>query len=253
MGALLARHEGGVVAPLSITKAHVHMDEPKLDLALKESKRLLARAIKVGEEFDVKIEPLTRIDDDIAHGISRAAREVNATLVVMGWSSTTSIQARLFGSVVDSVFWSSHCPVAMMRLRDEPVNIHRILVPVKNLTPQSLLPVRFAQLFADINQAEVTLLWVRDRKNTKDDIYHFRSELKYFLSQSQSEIQVKIKTIRSDDVAEGIIQIAKNYDLVLLRSMRRRTVGGLAVSDVATKVLCELKTSVVLFGEPYRI
>jgi Kef-type K+ transport system membrane component KefB/nucleotide-binding universal stress UspA family protein len=253
MGALLARHEEGVVMPLSITKAYVHMDEPELTAALQDTRKLLQRATAVGQEFGVPVNPLNRIDDDVARGISRAAREVDASLVVMGWSPTTSLQARLFGTLIDSVFWSSHCPVAVMRLLVEPVDIHRILVPVKNLTTQSLLPVRFAQLFADTNQAEVTLLWVGDRKTSKDEISRMESELNYFTSQAQaqSEVRFHIQILRDDDVAKAILQIAQGFDLVVLRSMRRRTAGGLAVSDVATRLLKELRGSLVLFGEPH--
>ena len=145
MGALLARHESGALIPLSIAKAHIHMDEPELTFALEQSQRLLQRAVAVSQEFQVEAKPAIRIDDDVAQGISRLAREQNASLIIMGWSPTTSLQARLFGNVIDSVFWSAHCPVAVMRLLDEPINLHQILVPVKNITPQTLLIIQFAQ------------------------------------------------------------------------------------------------------------
>ncbi|NES77290.1 MULTISPECIES: hypothetical protein [unclassified Okeania] len=45
--------------------------------------------------------------------------------------------------------------------------------------------------------------------------------------------------------------MARYFDLVILRSMRRRTAGGLAVSDVTNEVLKELNCSLVLFGEPH--
>ena len=48
-----------------------------------------------------------------------------------------------------------------------------------------------------------------------------------------------------------ISKAAKSDQLVVLRSMRRRTVAGLSVSDVTTKVLSEITCSVVIFGEPY--
>lgn len=255
MGILLARHGGGVVIPLSITKAHVHMDEPELTNALRQNRRLLERAVAVGQEFNVSVNPVNRIDDDVAHGISRAAREVDASLVIMGWSSTTGLQALLFGTLIDSVFWSTHCPVAVMRLLEQPVDLRRILVPVKNLTTKSLLPVRFAQLFAETNRAEVTLLWVCDRKTSKDKIYQVESELNHFVSQAQaqSESQFRVQILQDDDVARAILRTALDFDLVVLRSMRRRTVGGLAVSDVATQLLAELRGSLVLFGEPHGV
>ncbi len=248
MAALLARHEEGFIVPLSIAKAHVHMDEPELDIAFSQSQKLLQRAQAVSQEFQVEAKPVTRIDDDIAHGISRVARENNASLIVMGWSSTINLPARLFGNVVDNVFWSSHCPVTVMRLQDEPIRIQQILVPVKNITPQSIRTIRFAIIFADSNQAAVTLLHVSDRSSTKAEITAFSSALLAAVEPIASKVDLAVKTIRHHNVAEAITHFARKYDLVILRSVRLRTAGGLAVSDVTTEVIGKLKTSLILFG-----
>ncbi|MEB3278905.1 MAG: cation:proton antiporter [Lyngbya sp.] len=252
MGALLARHESGMIVPVSITQAHVHMDEPQLGVALEQSDRLLERAVEVAKEFKVEAKPKVRIDDDIAEGISRTAREQNANLIVMGWSdSTTSLRARLFGSLVDNVFWSSHCPVAMVKLLDEPINIRRILIPVKNITPQAIRTVRFAQLFADTNQAKIALLHVCDRGTSSEQIAKFESEMADVLTQSGPQVQARIKTVAYDDVSKVIVRAAQSFDLVVLRSMRRRTAGGLGVSNVTSEVIKQLTCSIVLFGEPH--
>ena len=134
---------------------------------------------------------------------------------------------------------------------EEPINIHRILVPVKNITPQALRTVRFAQLFADTNQASVTILHVCDRQTPETQINKFYSQLSQLISQGKTEVKSRIKIIRYDDVAPVISKAAKAYQLVILRSMRRRTAAGLSVSDVTTKVLSEISCSVVIFGEPY--
>ena len=116
MASLLARHESGAIVPLSVAKAHVHMDDPGLRWAIVQSNRLLEGAVEVSKEFGVEADPKIRISNDIAQGISRTAREKNASLILMGCSETSGLRVRLFGTLVDSVFWSSHCPVAVMRL-----------------------------------------------------------------------------------------------------------------------------------------
>ncbi len=250
MGSLLAHHEKGIVVPLSITKAHVHMDEPQLDQGIEISERLLEKAKEVASQFEVQVETLTRIDDDVTHGISRSAKEKEASLIVMGWSPTNSIQARLFGNTIDNVFWSSHCPVAVMRLLEEPINIHKILVPMKNISPQTLETVRFAMLFADTHQSQVTLLHIKDRKASKDELYSFEENLKKALETIQPKVEFDLKLMRHDNASEAIVHTARNFELVVLRSIRRRTAGGLAVSDITTRVIEEISCSVVLFGEP---
>ncbi|BAY18580.1 sodium/hydrogen exchanger [Anabaenopsis circularis NIES-21] len=251
MAALLARHESGKIVPLAITKALIQMDDPQLVTALEQSQKRLQLAKEISQEFDVEVSPAIRIDDDAALGISRASRERNANLVVMGWSQTTGFRARLFGSVLDSVFWSAHCPVAVTRLLSSPRTIQRILVPVGDLTRQTIGAVRFAQILADVNQAEVVLLHVSDRKTRPALVEKFTSQLSEIATKSQLQVKTNIQTVKGDDIAKVIIREAQSFDLAVLRSVRYRTAGGLAVSQVTTQILRELKCSIVLLGEPH--
>jgi Kef-type K+ transport system membrane component KefB/nucleotide-binding universal stress UspA family protein len=250
LAALLARHEHGQIVPLAITKAHVNMDAPELITALDKSKKRLQLAREISQEFEVEVSPVIRIDDDISLGISRTSREQNASLVIMGWSRTTGLRARLFGSVIDSVFWSSHCPVAVTRLLTSPTKIKRILVPIGDLTRQTIGAVRFAQILADTNQAEIVLLHVSNRKTPQSLVDTFVSQLSAITAQSKLKVNTNIETIRGDYIARVIIQQAQAFDLVVLRSVRYRTAGGLSVSEVTTQVIKELKGSIVLLGEP---
>jgi Kef-type K+ transport system membrane component KefB/nucleotide-binding universal stress UspA family protein len=251
MAALLARHESGKIVPLAIAKCHVQMDDPQLKTVLDQSQQRLKGVLEISQEFGVEVSPVIRIDDDVALGICRVSREQNASLVVMGWSRHTGFRARLFGNVIDSVFWSSHCPVAVTRLLSSPTTIQRILVPVGDFTRQTMGAVRFAQILADANQAEVVLLHVCDRRTPPVQVDKFKSQLSGIAAQSKLQVNTDIQTITSDDVARVIIREAKTFDLVVLRSTRYRTAGGLAVSEVTTQVVKELTTSIVLLGEPH--
>lgn len=252
MSALIARHESGLVVPLSIAKAYAQMDDPILKQALKQSRRRLKTALKVTTEWDVQTKPIIRIDDDIVHGITRTAKEQNASLIVMGWSNINRLKSRLFGSVTDSVFWSSHCPVAVVRLLTKPIDIFRILVPIKDLSPQTIRTISFANIFAEANKASITLLHISDRKTSIMAVQGFESRLEQIIQkQIQPAIPITTQFLRHDDVATTIVQEANNYDMVVLRSMRRRTVAGLAVSDISDRVVKAVKCSIVLFGEPH--
>lgn len=250
MAALIANHEEGYIVPLAIAPAHVHMDDPRLVATLKHNEKLLQTAQDISRKFGTEARTQNRIDDDIAEGISRTAREHHAQLIVMGWSSTVGLRARLFGTVIDTVFWASHCPVAVTRLQKAPVDMRRILIPVKLMTPQTVRTIRFGQVFADTHAASITLLHVRDRTFSPEALQTFKTELKTVMETGPT-VDHSIKCVRHDDPAAVIVKAARHVDLVILRSMRRRTAGGLAVSDVTHQVLDGLTCSVVLFGEPH--
>lgn len=250
LAALIARHESGLVVPLSIAKANLHLDDPELDRMLRRGRQLLSRAVEVTERTGAIAHPHLRVDDDVANAISRTAREQDARLIVMGWSDV-GLRSRFFGTVTDSVFWAAHCPVAVARLLDEPMRLKRILVPVKNLLPQSIWTLQFAQLLADTNDSTLTLLHVRDRRTPLDQTDTLMANLSKWLSHSPFQKTTETQVVVHDDAATAILQASQTHDLVILRSIRRRTVGGLAVSDVTTQVIQSVTCSVILFGEPY--
>jgi nucleotide-binding universal stress UspA family protein len=117
--------------------------------------------------------------------------------------------------------------------------------------------IRFAQILADANQAEVVLLHVNDayrspsqRLIPDEQVTHFTSQLSDIANQGNLQVNTNILTIVGDDIAKVIIEQAQAFDLVVLRSVRYRTAGGLAVSEVTTQVINNLKCSIVMLGEP---
>ncbi|MBN3886105.1 MAG: cation:proton antiporter [Nostoc sp.] len=253
MAALLARQSQGKIIPLAIANAAAHMDAPQLEASLQRSERLLIKATAQSLVFGVATEPMLRIDDAFAQGISRAAREQKANLIVMGWGKRTGLRARLFGNVIDGVLWASHCPVAVTRLVESPKKIQRILVPVENLTAPTLQPVQFAQMLAEANQSHITVLNVCDRRTSSSKIAWRRSHLSLLVSQLALANAPEIQIIAHENVAQAILQAARLYDLVVLPCIRNRTSpGGLAISDVTTQLARQLTCSIVMLGEPQR-
>jgi Kef-type K+ transport system membrane component KefB len=250
MAALIAQHEQGHIVPLAIAPAYTHMDDPAQLDNLTRSRNLLRSASAISEAVGVTAIAQTRIDDDIATGISRTAREQNAQLIVMGWSSTEGLRARLFGTLIDDVFWSSHCPVAVTRLQKAPVAMRRLLVPVKMMTPQTIRTIQFGKILADAHGAKITVLHVSDRRSRPDELMSFKNALKDVM-QTVPFVEHTIKFVHYEDPGAVILKASRHVDLVILRSMRRRTAAGLAVSDVTHQVLDSLTCSVVLFGEPH--
>ncbi|HIK14924.1 MAG TPA: cation:proton antiporter [Leptolyngbyaceae cyanobacterium M33_DOE_097] len=251
LAALLTRnHSESRIVPLSIAVGHVHMNDPQLAKALAHSETLLDNAVAVSRELGVEAQPLIRIDDSIAQGINRAGREQNANLIVMGWGKRTGLQARLFGNVIDSVLWASHCPVAISRLLDSPTRFQRILIPIENLAQRGEWVIRFAHTLALANDGKVTLLHVCDRASTPGRIAWMESQLT-LLAEKVVTTPLEICIQPHENVVRAVADLSQDYDLVILRSLPRRTSsGGLIVSDTTTQIAQEVACSVIMLGEP---
>jgi len=251
MAALLARQAEGRIIPLAIAKATAHMESPQLEAAFKRGDALLDNATKLSGELGVEAEPLLRIDDAIAQGISRAAREQHASLIVMGWGQRTGLRARLFGNVIDSVLWAAHCPVAVSRLLSSPREFRQILVPVENITSQAVRVLRFVHLLAAANGAHIILLHVCDRRTTPARIAWIRSQLSLLVDKLALPDHPEIRVKPHPNITQAILEAAKDCDLVVLRSTRRRTsAGGLAIADTTTQLVKAIDCSLVMLGEP---
>ncbi|MUL38531.1 cation:proton antiporter [Gloeocapsopsis dulcis] len=253
MAALIARQAQGRLVPLAIASGPAHMDAPQLESAMAKADALLDKATTMSHDLGVTAESVLRIDDAIAPGITRASREQNANLIVMGWGKRTGFRARLFGNVIDSVLWTSHCPVAVTRLLESPTKVQRILVPVQNFTPEALRPLRFALLLATAIGAQVTLLNVCDRRIKPSSIAWNKSNIELLVSKLALPQAPVVEVVPHESIAQAIMTAAKAYDLVVLRSIQRRTsAGGLAVSDLTSQLVAQLSGSIVLLGEPQK-
>jgi len=254
LAGLLAQGSVGQIVPLAITAPHTHnMDAPQLEMALQRSEILLDKATVIAEELGVKSQPTLRIDDDIPQAIVRVAREQKANLIVMGWGKRRGIRARLFGNTIDGVLWAAHCPVAVTRLLVEPNKIQRVLVPVENLSSEAVRLIQFAQALGD-SQVQIIVLHLCDRRIKDSGIAWIESQLSLLVAKSgvEGKAKVQIQVRRGVDVVREILSASQAADLVVLRSTRRRTAAGLAVSDVTTQLLGQLTCSIVMLGEPHR-
>ncbi|MEB3338935.1 MAG: cation:proton antiporter, partial [Leptolyngbyaceae bacterium] len=250
MAALLARHESGRIVPVAIVKASAYMDHPQLESLFERNQKRLQMAIALGQEFQVPTQTAIRIDDDVATGISRLSREQDASLIVMGWSRTTGFRARLFGNVIDSVICAAHCPVAVVRLLVSPTEIQSVLVPVNDFSPETLRTIRLAQALADVNKATVILLHVSHPQIPAAQLTEFCDRLSTIAASWHVDDRMTIQTVQSSNIAGAILQASEDVDLVMLHTVRYRTTGGLAVSEVTTQIVQSLNCSLVLLGEP---
>ncbi|WP_420800316.1 cation:proton antiporter [Myxacorys almedinensis] len=254
MAALIAHQQSGQIVPFAIAVHHGQLDTPQLQAAIKRSETLLDNAVNICKELNAEVEAVLRIDDKIAQGISRSSREQNASLIVMGWQRRSRFQERLFGSVIDSVLWASHCPVAVTQLLKSPSDMQQILVPVENLTQRSFAALQLAQTIATENQGRLIILHICDRKTSASKQAWIHSQLLLLSEKNHPAYESEVQVVPSDDVVKAILSAAHSSDLVVLRSSRRSSsAGGLLVGDITFQVAQQVPCSVVMLGEPERI
>lgn len=93
-----------------------------------QSNKMLERAIVHAAATDTKVQILSRVDLNIASGISRAIKELRITSVVLGWSEQANPVGRIFGTTLDNLLGSASQMILVCKIQ-HPLNlIKRILI-----------------------------------------------------------------------------------------------------------------------------
>ncbi len=148
------------IFPLMIASGRGEVDQEVLAM-----QQRLEHAEEQGAEAGVPVNTLTRIDMNVAHGISRAAREEQASMIIIGWSGRVSARERIFGSVLDQLLRETTQTVFVNRIL-HPLNTHnRVVVtipPFAERSPGFFEAVSDVKLMASRIDADLDVVCVAD-------------------------------------------------------------------------------------------
>lgn len=111
----------GGLFPLTIVPEGHDSDE-----AVAAGEKLLAQCINQAASAGMEVEPQVRVDLNPSDGILRAARELRAGMVMVGWGGSVSRGDWLFGSLQQQLTESCHPRLMLCRLL-RPLNVNRCL------------------------------------------------------------------------------------------------------------------------------
>ena len=118
------RKKRGGIYPVTIVN-----DADDSNDAVARGEKLLASCLAESAAAEIEVTPSVRVALNPSDGLTRAARELRATLVVAEWSRRQLLKSRFFGTVSEKLLAS--CPSRLLLCRlVRPLNIaSRILVP----------------------------------------------------------------------------------------------------------------------------
>ncbi len=254
LAAAVAQYASGRVIPLSIALDQPQMDSPQLTKALDRSHMLLERVQTISEEleFEAIIAPEVRIGNNLARTIAQVGREESANLIILGLDKRANLGRRLFNSIQFNVMQIAHCPVVVARLLQPVADIKTILIPIETPSVETLRVLRFAQVLASANQASILLLHVHSPRTSKLSQARVKKQIEILIDRlPPASCSIKIELLARDNVVSAIVKASRQYDLVILRSQRRRNRNGLSIGERTTPLVRRLSGSVILMGEPH--
>jgi len=113
---------------------HVVSEEAGVEAGINEADRVLAAAVIRGSAAGVAVQGVTRIEANPATGILRAARELRATTLVLGWSDQSPARALLFRSLLARLLEGTRRQTVVICRAPHPLaTVRRVVVVVPPL------------------------------------------------------------------------------------------------------------------------
>ncbi|MCA1744316.1 MAG: universal stress protein, partial [Bacteroidales bacterium] len=119
---VLKNHTIDQISVLSVLSEQANLEDE-----MDKVEAMLGNAADYAISAGVKLNRLKRIDVNIANGITRAALEEHADLLIIGWNGKFSTRERIFGSVLDQLLEQSTQSVLVCKLEKSILSNSRIV------------------------------------------------------------------------------------------------------------------------------
>lgn len=127
MAMLLRRSDS--TEPIYVVTVVRHGTAASTDAAVADAERRLEESVAYAAGAEVPLDLQTRVTQNVANGVARAATENRASTVLIGWDGADSRTQSVFGNTIDRVIRQTGQQVVVTRVR-EPLNVTKRLVLV---------------------------------------------------------------------------------------------------------------------------
>jgi glucosyl-3-phosphoglycerate synthase len=227
LGAAMMDRKTGTLTVLGIVE--VPEDTPLSEGATRarQARRLLQRVLDYAPE-GVTIHPIVRIGRRAAEGVTEAATELEADLIVFGWAgksgpSRPGSKASVFSPTIDEVVRNPPCDIAVIK-QGGPVQIGRVLVPIRG-GPHAVLALRFADAIAHRNDARLEALHLIPPDVTEGVRGQAQRALNHFVRQ-YVEGPIDQEVHEAANVRNAILREAEAADVIVMGASAAPATAG---------------------------
>jgi len=245
IGAILAKKYDGEVLALNIARVPPQLELSEGRIFLREGRSSLEAVINEARRWDVPVHTMIRLGRNVAQAVRRTVEENASDLIVLGWPGYTKTSGRAFGSVIDDIVNNPPADIAVVRYR-EYRPLKRILVPVAG-GPNSHRAVRMAANMAEVAQdgpAEVTVLRVLRTGATQAELTRGHKDMAHSIEGIAYDFNLKL--VEGSDVTQTILEVAEDYDLIIIGATNEPMFKTLLVGNIPEQVALKAKVTTIM-------
>jgi nucleotide-binding universal stress UspA family protein len=214
-----------------ITLVNVVENDERAEVRAPRMQRLLSDQARYAAASDTPVNTVVTIDNNIAGGIIRTAKESNSNIILLGWSDRVTLLERLFGPKTDTLLRNYHKLVLVTRLT-RPLPAHRRILLL--CPPLAEREPGFGQWVAKVHRLSRELGLKVDV--LAEPITH-AAMLEVAKVQRASFEPALVPLSEQADTETLLARHAQSTDLVLLVSARPRSIShSLAMDQLPRRV-----------------
>ncbi|PKD42427.1 cation:proton antiporter [Rhodohalobacter barkolensis] len=150
------------IYPLTVAR-----DGRDAEAQVARGEKMLSHAVIHAAAADVPVNPVTRVDLNIAKGITRAVSEMRISNIIIGWNGQISAKQKIFGSILDQLLDDVQTMLMVSKI-EKPINSSKRIVvaipPFAEFESGFREAVRSLKLMADQIGDELVVVTTKARQ-----------------------------------------------------------------------------------------
>lgn len=211
----------------------VAMDGPDMEANVERSEKMLSHAVIHAASAEVPVNPVTRIDINVAHGISRGVKEKRISNVVIGWNGRVSTTRRIFGSVLDQLMKDVDVMMMVCKIEKPANTFQRLIVavpPLANLEVGFLGAIKPLKMMAEKLGVQLIVVSTEDQQSVVQESFE----------QIQPELTTLYESLdRWSKLPAWLQENNKEGDLFVLISAREGSLSWRPALDRLPRVIAQ--------------
>ncbi|MCJ7715546.1 MAG: TIGR00341 family protein [Anaerolineales bacterium] len=243
----LVRQQGGKVIALRVITVPGQVPLSEGSAQAETDHVLLDRAIDQATIEEFRVQTMTRVSRSVSEGILDTAREEGVDQILLGWLGDTRTISNSLGPVIDPIIKEAPCDVLIVK-GDHSRDIKSILVPTAG-GPNAPIGASLAATLSQIYGASVTGLYVQVGRATPRRMDENYQTIDDTLEGLLFNEEPDKKVIMADNVLEGILKEAQDYDLVIVGATEQGFFDQFAFGSVPLRIAAQApNTSIMVKG-----
>lgn len=247
IAAAIAKERDGELLLLKVVKLPDQMpltgyDDNSLEL----EQKVLNEARVFAERLDVPAHAIIRIGYNVARAILETSREHYCDLTVLGWKGRTSSQQKILGNITDTVVNHAQTDIILVKLVGEHP-IRRILLPTAG-GEHAQCAEQYAHALVHANDGQLTTCQVLSNRAEENGTKQSRDNLAKSLRRlrSRGAIDLKSQLIKNNDVVDGIIEFADQYDAVMIGAAGKSIYPKILFGNIPEEIAKKTNSTVIV-------